>query len=179
GQGVHTCSDPGACSAWIGARMDPLTADVNAWRAHLREVADQLHRPSHILRELLEEILARGVAAVGAACGAVLVPDADGRHLTFLVCCGEVVEGLVSRKVSVAQSLVGQVYGSAHLMVGGQDETGSALRAFGDLDRQEGLSTRAYLMVPLVLEGHVGGVSAYLNRPAEPPYAPFATNAIE
>jgi hypothetical protein len=64
-------------------------------------------------------------------------------------------------------------------MVGGQDETGSVLRAFGDLDRLAGLSTRAYLMVPLVLEGQVGGVCAYLNRPGEPPYAAFGTKEIE
>jgi hypothetical protein len=159
--------------------MDPVTADLEAWRTHLREAADQLHRPSQILRELLRDILARGTVSVGAADGTVLVPDEDRKHLRFLVCCGRATDRLAGRKVPIAQSLVGQVYGSAALMVGGQDEAGSSLRAFGDLDRQEGLSTRAYLMVPLVLEGHVGGVSAYINRPGEPPHAPFGIKDIE
>jgi hypothetical protein len=50
---------------------------------------------------------------------------------------------------------------------------------YAEIDRQVGVATRTYLVVPILFGSRVGGVASYVNRPGQPPYRPFQQHEME
>jgi GAF domain-containing protein len=151
---------------------DPVAATPAAWREALRVVGERLHQPTEELRQLLQEVVSRAVAAVGAREGSILVPD-EAHHLRFLVSHSPISAKLTGLRVPIAGSIAGYVFGTGQMTAVGDLTEEHPPQFYAEIDRQVGVATRTYLAVPILLGSHVGGVATYVNRPGEPPYQPF------
>jgi GAF domain-containing protein len=144
-----------------------------SWGDEFRDVAARLDQPAAMLRQLLHDVVARAVAAVGAAEGSILVPDADGQRLRFFVCVGPAAGKLIGLHVPLEGSIAGYVFNTGQMTAVG-DLTGEHHSSFyAEIDKTSGVATRTYLVVPILLRGRAQGVATYVNRPTGPPYQPF------
>jgi GAF domain-containing protein len=157
---------------------DLVPAPPSPWGEALREVGEQLRQPTEGLRQLLQEVVARAVTAVGAAEGSILVPDGE-QDLRFLVSHSPASARLAGLRVPIAGSIAGYVLGTGQMTaVGDLQEQGSP-QFYAEIDRQVGVATRTYLVVPILLGSRVSGVATYVNRPSQPPYQPFQQHEME
>jgi GAF domain-containing protein len=156
----------------------PVSAEPNSWHQTLRDVGERLGQPAEGLRGLLQEVVARAVAAVGAAEGSILVPD-EGEHLRFLVSHSPAAAKLAGLRVPVAGSIAGYVLGTGQMTAVGDLAEERSPQFYAEIDRQVGVATRTYLVVPVVLGSRVGGVATYVNRPGPPPFRPFQPHEME
>jgi GAF domain-containing protein len=157
---------------------EPLAAAASSWGEALRDVSERLQQPAEDLRHLLQEVVAAAVAAVGAAEGSILVPD-QGSSLRFLVAHSSNAAKLVGLRVPVASSIAGYVYGTGQMMAVGDLTEERSPQFYAEIDRQVGVATRTYLVVPILLGSRVGGVATYVNRPGNPPFQPFQQREME
>jgi hypothetical protein len=153
-------------------------AGAGSWRDAFRDVGARLQQPAEDLRQLLQEVVARAVAAVGAAEGSILVPD-DGESLRFLVSHSPASVKLANLRVPIAGSIAGLVYGTGQMTALGDLTEERTSQFYAEIDRQVGIATRTYLVVPILLGSRVGGVATYVNRPGQPPYQPFQKPEME
>jgi len=158
---------------------DPVPAPPNSWREGLRHVGERLQQPTEGLRRLLQEVVARAVAVVGAAEGSILVPDNDESYLRFLVSHSPTADRLAGLRVPIARSIVGYVFGTGQMMAVGDITEERSVQFYAEIDRQVGVATRTYLVVPILHGSRVGGVATYVNRPTPPPYQPFQQHEME
>jgi GAF domain-containing protein len=157
---------------------EPLPATASAWREALGAVGARLQQPTEAQRQLLQEVVARAVAAVGSAEGSILVPDA-GDQLRFLVSHSPTAAKLTGLRVPIAGSIAGYVFGTGQMTAVGDLTEERSPQFYAEIDRQVGVATRTYLVVPILLGSRVGGVATYVNRPGQPPYRPFQQREME
>jgi hypothetical protein len=155
---------------------EPTT--LASWRDALGDLSARLLEPTENLAQFLQQVVARAVTAVGAAEGSILVPD-EANDLRFLVAHSPIRGKLVGLRVPISGSIAGYVYGTGQMMaVGGLAEERSP-QFYAEIDRQVGVATRTYLVVPILFGNRVGGVATYVNRPGQPPYQPFQQHEME
>jgi GAF domain-containing protein len=152
--------------------------DNASWRETLHDVGQRLHQPAESLRLLLQEVVSRAVAAVGAAEGSILVPD-EANHLRFLVAHSPTSTKLVGLRVPISGSIAGYVFGTGQMMAVGDLTEERSPQFYAEIDRQVGVATRTYLVVPILLGSRAGGVATYVNRPGQPPFQPFQQHEME
>jgi hypothetical protein len=157
---------------------DAIPASPGACRAALRDVAGRLGQPAENLRQLLQELVGRAVAAVGSAEGSILVPDGE-EHLRFLVSQSPAGAKLTGLRVPIAGSIAGYVFGTGQMTAVGDLTEERSPQFYAEIDRQVGVATRTYLVVPILLGHRVGGVATYVNRPGQPPYRPFQQSEMD
>jgi hypothetical protein len=157
---------------------DTANATASSWREALGEVSQRLHQPAEGLRQLLQEVVAHAVAAVGSAEGSILIPD-EGHSLRFLVSHSPAATKLASLRVPVAGSIAGYVFGTGQMTAVGDLTEERSPQFYAEIDRQVGVATRTYLAVPILFGSRVGGVATYVNRPGQPPYRPFQQHEME
>jgi GAF domain-containing protein len=157
---------------------DPQTPMPGSLREVLREVGDRLQQPTESLRQLLQQVVARAVAAVGAAEGSILVPD-EHNHLRFLVAHSPTTTKLVGLRVPISGSIAGYVFGTGQMMAVGDLTEERTPQFYAEIDRQVGVATRTYLVVPILFGTRVAGVATYVNRPGQPPFQPFQKSEME
>ena len=151
---------------------DPVDAMSNSWREALQHVGQRLHQSVAALPELLREVVAHAVMAVGAAEGSILVPDAE-QSLQFLVSSSPSAAKLVGLRVPIAGSIAGYVFGTGQMMAIGDLAAEVPAHFYAEIDKQVGAATRTYLVVPILCGSRPCGVATYVNRPGQPPYRPF------
>src|SRR5262249_32306733 len=151
---------------------DPMPVTPSSWREALRDVGERLHQPAEGLRQVLQEVVARAVAAVGAAEGSILVPD-EGQHLRFLVSHSPAAAKLAGLRVPIASSIAGYFFGTGQMTAVGDLTEERSPQFYAEIDRQVGVATRTYLVVPILFGSRVAGVASYVNRPGLPPFQPF------
>jgi hypothetical protein len=149
-----------------------------SWREQFQEAAARLSQPIEALRQLLGDVVARAVAATGAAGGSVLVPDDDGRQLRFLVSRGPAAEKLQNLKLPLEASIAGHVYSTGAMMAFGDlhAEDGSAVDEEASLQSAGPIHT--YLVLPILHNGRAHGVATYVNR-AGTEQRPFQPDEME
>lgn len=150
-----------------------------SWRTIFNDVAGRLQQPAAALQELLQDLVGRAVAAVGAAEGSILVPDAEGRHLRFFVSHSPNADRLARLQVPLQGSIVGYVFSTGHMMALGDLHEEKSADFYAEIDKQVGVATRTYLVLPLAIHGHARGVATYVNRPGQPPFRPFQHAEME
>jgi len=143
------------------------------WREYLLSVPREVQQAGDVVRRLLRDVVAHGVAAVGAAGGSVLVPESDGVNLRFLVSHGPGAERLDNLKVPIQGSIVGCVFSTGQMTVLADLEAEAPPIFYANIGKQIGISTRTYMVVPLLLGERIWGAATYVNRPGNPPYRPF------
>ncbi len=152
--------------------VDTTPADQGPWREALRDVSARLAQPAEGLRDLLRDVVARAVAAVGAAEGSILVPDTE-EQLRFLVSSSPNEGRLIGQRVPIAGSIAGYVFGTGQMTAVGDLTEEQTPQFYAEIDRHLGVATRTYLVVPVLLGSRVSGVATYVNRPGQPPFQPF------
>jgi GAF domain-containing protein len=157
---------------------NPVAGPPDGWQAALRDVAERLRQPGDSLRELLQVVVARAVAAVGSAEGSILVPDGE-EQLRFLVSYSPMADRLTELRVPIAGSIAGYVFGTGQMTAVGDLTEERSPQFYAEIDRQVGVATRTYLVVPILLGSRVAGVATYVNRPGQPPYRPFQRQEME
>src|SRR5580704_14206117 len=158
---------------------DPVPTTPSSWREALRDVGERLQQPTESLRQLLQDVVGRAVAAVGAAEGSILVPDDEANYLRFLVAHSPTGSKLVGLRVPVSGSIAGYVFGTGQMMAVGDLTEERSPQFYAEIDRQVGVATRTYLVVPILLGSRAGGVATYVNRPGQPPFRPFQKHEME
>jgi GAF domain-containing protein len=158
---------------------DPVPSTPQSWREVLRDVGGRLQQPVESLRQLLQEVVARAVAAVGAAEGSILVPDEEVNYLRFLVAQSPTSTKLVGLRVPVSGSIAGYVFGTGQMMAVGDLTEERSPQFYAEIDKQVGVATRTYLVVPILLGSRAAGVATYVNRPGQPPFQPFQKQEME
>lgn len=151
----------------------------SAWQSAFSDVAGRLQQPAAALQQLLRDLVDRAVAAVGSAEGSILVPDAEGRHLRFFVSHSPNANRLAHMEVPVQGSIVGYVFSTGNMMALGDLNEEKSANFYAEVDKQLGVATRTYLVLPLAIQGHACGVATYVNRPGQPPYRPFQHDEME
>jgi GAF domain-containing protein len=151
---------------------------TESWRETLRDFGNRLQQPAESLRQLLQEVVAAAVTAVGAAEGSILVPD-EGQALRFLVVQSPNAAKLLGLRVPIASSIAGYVFGTGQMMAVGDLKEEQSPQFYAEIDRQVGVATRTYLVVPILLGSRVGGVATYVNRPGQPPFQPFQQHEMQ
>ncbi len=149
-----------------------------SWADQFHEVAERMTQPAEVLRQLLGDITDRAVADLGAAGGAVLVPD-DDRHLRYLVARGLGADRLADVRVPLEGSIAGYVFSTGSMMALGHAEAGQPAGLYEELGRQLGVTPHAYLALPILHGGRAQGVAGYVNRAGPPPPAPFGPDEME
>jgi GAF domain-containing protein len=155
-----------------------MADNVGTWREALRDAGQRLQQPVEELRALLQDVVGRAVAAVGSAEGSVLVPD-EGQHLRFLVSHSPTGTKLAGLRVPIAGSIAGYVFGTGQMTAVGDIAEERTPQFYAEIDKQVGVATRTYLVVPIVLGSRVAGVATYVNRPGQPPFRPFQPEEME
>jgi GAF domain-containing protein len=155
-----------------------VSGPAHTWRDALRAVGARLQQPAEAVQGLLQEVVAGAVATVGAAEGSILVPD-GGQALRFLVAHSPVAAKLIGLPVPIAGSIAGYVFGTGQMMAVGDLAEEHTPQFYAEIDRQVGVATRTYLVVPILLGNRIGGVATYVNRPGQPPYRPFQQGEME
>jgi hypothetical protein len=153
------------------------TGANGSWAEQFREVAARLTQPAEVLRQLLGDITDRARTAVGAAVGAVLVPD-DTRHLRYLVTRGPGADRLADVRVPLEGSIAGYVYSTGSMVALGPSEGEQPAGLHEEIGRHLGAAPSAYLALPILHGGRALGVAAYVNR-AGPSPAPFGQDEME
>jgi signal transduction protein with GAF and PtsI domain len=146
----------------------------DAWHEQMRDVADRLYQPADSLRALLSELVTRAVHAVGSAEGSILVPDADGQHLSFFVSHSPKAEQVTQLHVPIDRSISGHVFHTGQMMAMSDLQEEHVSNFYDVIDKTLGVATRTYLALPILAQGRALGVATYVNRPGEPPFRPFA-----
>ena len=157
---------------------DPVPAPPSSWQEAVRDVGERLQQPTEGLRQLLQEVVARAVTVVGSAEGSILIPD-EGESLRFLVSHSPTAARLTGLRVPIAGSVAGYVFGTGQMMALGDLQEERPGQFYAEIDRQVGVATRTYLVVPILLGSRVGGVATYVNRPGAPPYQPFQKHEMD
>ncbi len=152
---------------------EPVPAMPGSWRDAVREVGERLQRSVDAVPQLLGEVVARAVAAVGAAEGSILIPD-GGQVLRFFVSSSPAAAKLGGLRVPIASSIAGYVFGTGQMMAVGDLAEERPSQFYAEIDRQVGGATRTYLAVPILSGSRTRGVATYVNRPGEPPFRPFS-----
>jgi signal transduction protein with GAF and PtsI domain len=158
--------------------MDPTPAPAS-WHDQFREIASHLTKPAEVVMHYLREVLRRGVVAVGAAGGSILVPDDARQHLRFLVSHGPGADKLVNMMVPIDRSIAGYVFSTGHMMALGDLQEEQPPNYYAEVSKQTGVATRTYLVVPILQGGRVRGVATYINRDGSPPFRPFQPDEME
>jgi GAF domain-containing protein len=143
-----------------------------SWREALGDVSERLRQSVEAFPGLLGEVVAHAVAAVGAAEGSILVPD-EGQSLQFLVSHSPTADQLKGLRVPIAGSIAGYVFGTGQMMALGDLAEEHPSQFYAEIDRQVGVATRTYLVVPILSGNRPRGVATYVNRPGQPPFRPF------
>jgi hypothetical protein len=140
-------------------------------------VAAALEQSGEVSLRLLREVVGLGVEAVGALAGSVLVPDADGQHLRFLVAAGPTADRLAEIRVPIHRSIAGYVYSTGQMMALAEvpEDVPNYSR---EVARLTGTETRTYLALPVQAGGRTLGVSTYINRPGDPPFTPYVPDEV-
>jgi GAF domain-containing protein len=157
---------------------DPVPVLPNSWRDALRDVEARLQQPVAALPQLLQEVVGHAVAAVGAAEGSILVPD-DAQSLQFLVSHSPTAAKLTGLRVPIAGSIAGYVFGTGQMMAVGDLTEELPPQFYAEIDRQVGVATRTYLVVPILSGSRPRGVATYVNRLGKPPFRPFSQQEME
>src|SRR6185295_4443308 len=123
--------------------------------------------------------VAHAVAAVGSAEVSILVPDDEANHLRFLVAHSRTSSKLVGLRVPISGSIAGYVFGTGQMMAVGDLTEERTPQFYAEIDRQVGVATRTYLVVPILMGSRVGGVATYVNRAGQPPFQPFQKQEME
>src|SRR5262249_4885032 len=134
---------------------DTVPGAPGSWREALRDVGQRLRQPGESLRALLQEVVDRAVAAVGSAEGSILVP-AENDQLQFLVAHSPTAAKLVGLRVPVSGSIAGYVFGTGQMTAVGDLTEERSPQFYAGIDRQVGVATRTYLVVPILLGSRVG-----------------------
>jgi signal transduction protein with GAF and PtsI domain len=156
-----------------------VQGDGGGWREQLRDVGDRLGEPARVLRGLLQDLVARAVAAVGSAEGSILVPDADGRHLSFFVSHSPKAEQVAQLKVPLEGSIAGHVFNTGEMVAMSDLQEERAANFYDVIDKTLGVATRTYLVLPILVHRQPRGVATYVNRPGEPPFRPFQPDEMQ
>src|SRR5262249_35876917 len=148
------------------------------WGEFLRDLGGRLHQPEEILLKLLEDVIAHALVKVGASGGSVLILDADGQHLRFLVSSGPGADRLANLKVPLEGSIAGYVLSTGQMTAVGDLAEEHPPNFYPEIGRVIGVTTRTYLALPILMGGRPRGVATFVNRPGPPPYRPFQPDEI-
>jgi GAF domain-containing protein len=140
----------------------------------LMQHADE--QPGHVLR-MLRELLLTARDVVNCSEVGMMVPDAEGTHLHFLVSVGskpEVEEILRTISVPCDRSLAGCVFNTGQMVsIANPDQFYQAV------DQKTGLQTKIYMATPVFSGDEVLGVLTFVNRPGGDEAEPFNEVEIE
>jgi transcriptional regulator with GAF, ATPase, and Fis domain len=138
------------------------------------EAANTLTSP---LMRSIENLLRVAADAVGASEASVIVRDGNKGSLKFLSAIGPVAEQLLRVKIPPGRGIAGFVFTSGQpMMVANAAEEESF---YAEVDRTTGYTTQTLLATPLRVRNEIIGVLELVNRPGEPPYAPFAPEEMD
>lgn len=157
---------------------DPVSAAPGSWQEALRDIGERLGQPTERLSLLLQDLVARAVTVVGAAEGSIMVPGEAG-FLRFLVSHGPSASKVAGLKVPVAGSIAGYVFGTGQMMALGDLSEEKPPQFYAEVDKQTGIATRTYMVVPILNGSRVSGVATYVNRRGGPPFQPFQKQDME
>jgi GAF domain-containing protein len=147
------------------------------WSELVQHLAERVQeQPAHVLA-MLRELLLVGRRVVNCSEAAVMVPDAGGTHLRFLVSVNSTpaIEEIVrSILVPCDRSLAGCVFNTGQLVAIANPE-----QFYQAVDQKTGLQTSIYLVTPVLADDEVLGVLTFLNRPQGQPQEPFNEAEIE
>jgi hypothetical protein len=158
--------------------MSPNTSGSPDWGEYLRALGVRLRQPEDFLLKLLEDVIAHALVSVGASGGSVLIPDAGGQHLRFLVSSGPAAAALANMKVPLEGSIAGYVYCTGQMTAVGDLTEEHPPNFYPEIGRAIGVTTRTYLALPILMGGRPRGVATFVNRPGPPPYRPFQPDEI-
>lgn len=125
------------------------------------------------LRELLES----GRKVIDCAETAILIPNAVGEELKFLVSVNSkpgVAQIVMNMSVPCDGSVVGCVYSTGQMVAVENPE-----EFYPEVDRKTGLKTKIYLVSPIVSGEEILGVATFVNRPDHKPQTAFDKSDIE
>jgi signal transduction protein with GAF and PtsI domain len=138
------------------------------------EAANILTSP---LKRSIENLLRVAADAVGASEASVIVRDGNKGSLKFLSAIGPVAEQLLRVKIPPGRGIAGFVFTSGQPMVVANAAEEESF--YAEVDRATGYTTQTLLATPLKVRNEIIGVLELVNRPGEPPYAPFTPEEMD
>lgn len=147
------------------------------WPELFQRMSERITHVADHLLDALGELLDAGRKIVNCAESGLLVPNAEGTHLRFLVSINSKpgIDKIVADiSVPCEGSVVGYVFNTGQLIaIANPDDF------FQDVDQKTGLKTNFYLVTPIESGGEVLGVMTFVNRPEDQPQEPFQPPEIE
>ncbi len=147
------------------------------WPALAEMMSDRFGRLIERVLDNLRELLAAARPLVNCAESALLVPNAKGTHLRFLVSVNSkpgVAEIVMQMSVPCDRSIAGCVFSTGQLIAMANPDD-----FYQEVDQKTGLKTSEYLVTPVVDGEEILGVATFVNRPEGQPREPFNQREIE
>jgi signal transduction protein with GAF and PtsI domain len=138
------------------------------------DIANLLTEP---LTSSIRDILAVSAIEVGAREASVLIREGVEGDLRFLAATGEVATKLLDLKIPAGKGIAGFVMSSGQPMAVSDVEAEQSF--YAEVDKETGYSTQMILATPLRHNGEMIGVLEYINRPGDPPHAPFTPDEMD
>jgi signal transduction protein with GAF and PtsI domain len=155
----------------------PDDETLNIKLRRLIETVDIANLLTEPLTSSIRDILAVSAIEVGAREASVLVRDEGESDLRFLVATGEVASKLLNLKIPAGKGIAGFVMSSGQPMAVSNVEEEETF--YAEVDKETGYSTEMILATPLRHNGEMVGVLEYINRPGDPPHAPFTPEEMD
>lgn len=157
-----------------------MTSESNEesdWSGLVKLMSDRIGNLAEQVLDNLRELLDAGRKIVNCSESALLIPNAEGTHLRFLVSVNSKpgIDAIISEiSVPCDRSIVGYVFNTGQLIaIANPDDF------YQEVDQKTGLKTNIYLVTPVESGGEVLGVVTFVNRPDGQPQEPFNESEIE
>lgn len=157
-----------------------MTSEPNQepdWSGLVKSMSDRIGNLAEHVLDNLRDLLDVGRRMVNCSESGLLVPDAEGTHMRFLVSVNSKpgIDKIVAEiAVPCDRSLVGYVFNTGQLIaIANPDDF------YQEVDQKTGLKTNTYLATPIESAGEVLGVVTFVNRPEDQPQEPFNETEIE
>src|SRR3989440_324365 len=137
-------------------------------------LADSLAAP---IRQAIDDVLQIAAETVGSADASVLIRDGRDGGLRFLVAVSELEEALLKIRIPPGKGIAGLVFSSGQPMA--VSDVSSEGSFWSGADEAVGFKTVTLLATPLRSGNETIGVLEFVNRPGEPPYAPFTAEEMD
>lgn len=147
------------------------------WSGLVRLMSDRIGSLAEHVLDNLRDLLDAGRRIVNCSESGLLVPNAEGTHMRFLVSVNSKpgIDKIIAEiAVPCDRSLVGYVFNTGQLIaIANPDDF------YQEVDQKTGLKTNTYLATPIESAGEVLGVVTFVNRPGDQPQEPFNESEIE
>jgi hypothetical protein len=144
------------------------------------EVADRIDISNSLtvpLKRAIDDLLRVANQAVGSEVASVLVRDGAEGGLKFLTATSGVSDELLALRLPPGAGIAGLVFSTTQPMaVADVSQEGSF---WSEADERTGFKTVMLLATPLRFGSEMIGVLEFVNRPGDPPHAPFTPREMD